>query len=191
MKRYVVAITGASGVVYGVRLVRWFLHEGYEVHLVVSDPGQMVLREEMGIKVQDIATGCCEQGKNFFVYDNGDIEAPIASGSFRHQGMVICPCSMSTLAGVALGTSNNLIERAADVCLKEGFPLILVPRETPLNLNHLRNMVRAVEAGAKIIPAMPAFYHKPESIEDLVDFLVGKVLDCLGLAHQLFNRYRQ
>lgn len=191
MKRYVVAITGASGVVYGVRLVRWFLHEGYEVHLVVSDPGQMVLGEEMGIKVQDIATGCCEQGKNFFVYDNGDIEAPIASGSFRHQGMVICPCSMSTLAGVALGTSNNLIERAADVCLKEGFPLILVPRETPLNLNHLRNMVRAVEAGAKIIPAMPAFYHKPESIEDLVDFLVGKVLDCLGLAHQLFNRYRQ
>ncbi|MGE5372599.1 MAG: UbiX family flavin prenyltransferase [Solirubrobacterales bacterium] len=188
MGRYVIGITGASGVIYGNRLTGWLLDHGHQVHLVVSDPGRLVMRDELGIPA-DIPLRELFTGGSLITHENRDIGAVIASGSFRHDGMIVIPCTMSTLAGIAQGTSKNLIERAADVSLKENRPLLLVPRETPLNLIHLRNLTAAAEAGAKIIPAMPAFYHRPETMMDLIDFLVGKVLDQLGLEHHLFHRY--
>jgi len=187
----VVAITGASGVVYGVNLVNWLLANDHRVYLVVSEPAMIVLNHELGWNIRE-----CKQATQFFssrgrliCFDNHDISAPIASGSFRHDGMVVVPCTMSTLAGIAHGTSNNLIERAADVCLKEGRRLILVPRETPLSLIHLRNMLAVAEAGGRIVPAMPAFYSDSREIADLVSFMTGKILDSLDIPNETFRRY--
>lgn len=191
MARYLVAITGASGVIYGVRLVNWLLTHEHEVHLIISEPGQLVLKDEMGWNLEEV-----EDIRSFFdsgnlvIHNIRNIAAVVASGSFRHDGMVIIPCTMSTLAGVANGLSTNLIERAADVSLKEGYPLVLVPRETPLNIIHLRNLLAAAEAGARIVPAMPGFYSHPSTIEEMVNFLVGKVLDGLGLKNDIFPRYQ-
>lgn len=188
MSRFVVGITGASGVVYGVRLVTWLLDKGHEVHLVISDPARLVLRDELD---WDPTADILEKfGPGLlFLYDNHKMDSAIASGSFIHDGMIIVPCTMSTLSGVAHGTSNNLIERAADVTIKEGRKMILVPRETPLSQIHLRNMLAAAEAGAKIVPAMPAYYHKPKDLNGLVDFMVGKILDTLRVPNDLFDRY--
>jgi len=192
MAKIVVAITGASGVVYGTELVDWLLSNGHQVYLVLSDPARLVLTQELDWEIKS-----CQEAAKYFkpgnltCFENSDIGAPIASGSFIHDGMAVVPCSMSTLAGIAQGTSNNLIERAADVCLKEGRKLVLVPRETPLNLIHLRNMLAAVEAGARMVPAMPAFYADSSRVSDLVHFMVGKILDNLGIDNDVYRRYNR
>lgn len=190
MASIVVAITGASGVIYGTELVNWLLVNGHQVYLVMSEPARLVLKNEMNWDIKD-----SREAASFFkpgrltCWDNHDIGAPIASGSYLHDGMVVVPCTMSTLAGIAHGTSNNLIERSADVCLKEGRRLVLVPRETPLNLIHLRNMLVVAEAGARVVPAMPGFYSDSRDIGDLVSFMVGKILDSLGIHNDAYRRY--
>lgn len=192
MARIVVAITGASGVIYGTGLVNWLLINAHQVYLVLSEPARIVLKQELDWDIRnsrDVAK-FLKPGK-LTCLENSDISASIASGSYLHDGMVVVPCTMSTLAGIAHGTSNNLIERSADVCLKEGRRLVLVPRETPLSLIHLRNMMAAAEAGARIVPAMPAFYSDSLNISDLVSFMVGKILDSLGIPNDAFRRYSQ
>lgn len=189
MSRFVVGITGASGVIYGVRLVDWLLDNGHEVHLVISEPAKLVLKDELSWDDETDIMQYFNTGA-LYVYPNNKIDSAVASGSFLHDGMVVVPCTMSTLSGIAHGNSNNLIERAADVTIKEGRKMVLVPRETPLSAIHLRNMLAAVEAGVRIVPAMPAFYHQPESINDLIEFMVGKILDNLGVDNQLFKRYQ-
>lgn len=194
---YVIAITGASGSVYGVRLAEVLLKHGHRVALLLSDPARLVLAHELGYHFDDeqVASafaaklGMHEVGDLLTYYRNDDLMAPVCSGSHRTAGMVIIPCSMATLGAVANGLSSTLIERTADVMLKESRRLIVVPRETPLNRIHLKNLLAAEEAGARIVPAMPAFYHRPETVEDMVDFIVGKVLDQLEIEHELFRRW--
>jgi 4-hydroxy-3-polyprenylbenzoate decarboxylase len=191
--RYTVAITGASGALYAVRTVAALLEQGCALDLVVSDYGRRLLRDELGEEAafdtllpyleQKYGPGV-HQGR-FDVLSNRDLGATIASGSRPTRGMVIVPCSMKSLAGVANGLSRNLVERAADVMLKERKPLVLVPRETPMSLPQLRNMVRCAEAGAVVLPAMPGFYHLPKTLDDIADFLAGKILSALGLEQRL------
>lgn len=192
LARYIIALTGASGIEYGLGLIRELLHREHEVHLVVSEPAGLVLRQEMGwphdVDWKDALRDHLPAGSLYY-YRNSDIEARIASGSFVTDAMVIIPCTMSTLAAVAHGFSNNLIERAADVMLKEQRRLILVPRETPLSALHLRNMLALAELGVAIVPAMPAFYHRPQSVQDIISFMVGKILDVLKIPHEIFRRY--
>jgi len=181
--RLIVAITGASGVIYGKRLLEALREEKVETYLVVSKVAESVIEHELKTtksELDKLAVHVC---------DVNDLSAPIVSGSFRTDGMIVIPCSMKTLAGIAHGYSDNLILRAADVTLKEKRKLILVPRETPLSVVHLRNMLDLASQGVFILPAMPAYYHKPEKIEDLVDFVVGKALDILGIEHKLFKRW--
>jgi len=179
----IIAITGASGVVYGKRLLEVLQEKRVETHLIVSRAAEKVIEHELEttkMELEKLASN---------VYDAEDLTAPIVSGSFKTDGMVIIPCSMKTLAGIAHGYSENLILRAADVTLKEKRKLILVPRETPLNVVHLKNMLDLATQGVAIVAAMPAYYHKPKKIEDLVDFVVGKVLNLLGIEHQLFKSW--
>ncbi|MGR6836268.1 UbiX family flavin prenyltransferase [Syntrophomonas erecta] len=186
MARYIIAITGASGVVYGVRLVEELLTREYEIHLVLSEAARVVLHQEMDWEVnQELPLS----GKNLRIYENSNIAAPIASGSFLVDGMVVIPCSMASVSALAQGAADNLLERAADVMLKERRPLIIVPRETPLNTIHLRNLLTLSEIGVHIIPAMPGFYSHPQTIDDIVNFIVGKVLDAMEINHNLFKRY--
>lgn len=178
-----IAMTGATGAIYGVRLLQVLRDLGVETHLILSRWAEETIKLETPWEVKavrDLAS---------VSYHEQDMGAAPASGSFLHQGMVIVPCSMKTLASVAQGLASNLISRAADVTLKEGRKLILVPRETPLNAIHLENMLRLASLGAVIMPPMPAFYHHPRSLEDLVDHLVGRILDHLGLEHHLFSRW--
>jgi len=194
MKTFTIGITGASGAVYGVRLAQEILKNGHKLHLVVTEAGWQVFREELLWDTEDrercIEENFASYGKDRLHYHTlRDFNAPIASGSYQNDGMVIIPCSMGTLSGIAHGASGNLLERTADVMLKESRKLILVPRETPLHKIHLENMLKVTEAGGKIVPAMPGFYHLPKSMDDLVNFLVGKVLDNLGVHHELFTRW--
>jgi 4-hydroxy-3-polyprenylbenzoate decarboxylase len=167
-----------------------------EVHLVVSATAHIVMREEAGIEFTrgrfDLAEflGREVEPGRVVMHNDGDLAAPPASGTFRTQGMVICPCSMKTLGAIASGTGSNLIARAADTCLKERRRLVLVPRETPLNLIHLRNMVTVTEAGGVILPAMPGFYHRPATIDELVRHVVLKILDVLGVEHRIAMRWK-
>ena len=189
-----VAITGASGAIYATRTVAALLERGCHVELVVSDYGRRLLRDELG----DTASvdkfgeylvakyGAGVRRGTTTLYSNKDLGARIASGSQGCQGMVVVPCSMKSLAGIAHGLSRNLVERAADVMLKERRPLIIVPRETPMSLPQLRNMVLCAEAGAMIMPAMPAFYQMPKTLDDLADFMTGKILSALGFEHELY-----
>jgi 4-hydroxy-3-polyprenylbenzoate decarboxylase len=179
----IVAITGASGVVYGKRLLEALREKKVETHLVVSKAAEKVIAHELETTKKEL-----KKLANY-AYDVEDMTAPIVSGSFQTDGMIIIPCSMKTLAGIAHGYSENLILRAADVTLKEKRKLILVPRETPLNMVHLRNMLDLASQGVSIVPAMPAYYHKPKKIEDLVDFVVGRVLNLLGIEHRLFESW--
>jgi 4-hydroxy-3-polyprenylbenzoate decarboxylase len=181
--RLVLAITGSSGVVYGVRLLEACRDLGVETDLIISRSAGTLLELELGKRPEDL------QGLATRSYQPDDLTAPIASGSYRVDGMVIAPCSMKTLGAVANGFASDLISRAADVMLKQGRPLVLVPRETPLNLIHLENMVKLKRAGATILPAAPAFYHKPEKISDLVDFIVGRILEMFGVEHGLYRRW--
>ena len=183
-------ITGASGAPYAVRLLRAFAETATPVRLIVSGYGLRLLAEETGIDGIDALRAATGDWSNIELYDSLDRGATPASGSAPSRGMVVCPCSMGTLASIAAGTSRNLVERAADVALKERRPLVLVPRETPLSLVHLENMTRLTRAGATILPAAPGFYHRPRSIEDLVDFVVARILDHLEVEHAVGRRWK-
>ncbi|HEY6839531.1 MAG TPA: flavin prenyltransferase UbiX [Geobacteraceae bacterium] len=196
-KRIVLAITGASGAVYGLRLGRELLRAGVKLTFLVSAPAFAVLKEECGLDWQgepeEVTLRLTEYFRpaagqlDYFAAD--DLFAPIASGSRAPDAMVVCPCSMGSLARIAAGLSEGLMERTADVVMKEGRALVLVPRETPLSAIHLENMLKLARLGVRIVPAMPAFYHRPAAVDDLVDFVAGKVLDQLGVEHGLFTRW--
>lgn len=188
----VLAITGASGAQYGVRLLQQLAAASRPVSLIVSSHGLRLLQTETSIKsLDDLRTevGAAAWDNWITSFSNDDRGAPPASGSALSAGMVICPCSMGTLSAISVGASRSLIERAADVALKERRKLVLVPRETPLSAIHLQNMLRVTRAGAVVLPAAPAFYHKPRAIGDMVDFIVARVLDHLGVPHQLAKRW--
>lgn len=196
-KHVVVAVTGASGGLYALRLLRSLLMNGHCVSLVLSKFGTLVLQEEVALPdgatfLDRLAVLYGEEVRHGRLdeYKMGDLTAPIASGSVRTDGMVVIPCSMKTLSAIAHGASTSLIERAADVTLKEARPLILVPRETPLNRIHLKNMLTVAKAGAHIVPAMPAFYQKPRTFDDLADFIAGRVLSLLGMEQQLYPPWK-
>lgn len=188
----VVAISGASGAPYAIKLLQALVHAKRSLWLIVSEHGWRLLKTEAD--VGDIETLRSRVGGNAWeqlvtVFDDGDRGASPASGSARTSGMVICPCSMGTLSAIAAGSSRSLVERAADVALKERRKLILVPRETPLSAVHLQNMLRATRAGAVVLPAAPGFYHRPTSVDDLVSFVVARVLDQLEVDHDLTRRW--
>jgi len=197
-RNIVVAITGASGAIYATRTLAALLARGCHVELIVSEYGRRLLRDELGEsasvdKLTDyLASTYGEAIGNgtYTLYSNKDLGAKIASGSQSSEAMVIVPCSMKTLAGVAHGLSRNLVERAADVMLKERRRLIMVARETPMSLPQLRNMVLCAEAGAMMLPAMPAFYQMPNTLADLADFMAGKILSALGFEHDLYPPWK-
>ena len=196
MKRLIVAITGASGVVYGIRLLKILAHQKeFEVHLTVSRSGATALWEELQIRVDldnfEFASLIGFDSELVVYHRESDIAAPIASGSFRTQGMIIAPCSMGTLGSIAAGISRNLIHRAADVCIKERRKLVLVPRDTPLSAIHLENMLKLSRIGACILPAMPGFYHFPKTVDDQIDFVVTKVLDQFDIDAGLIQRWKE
>lgn len=183
-KRLIIAITGATGAVYGVRLLQVLRDiPGIETHLMVSDAGVLNLHQEMDMGRKQV------ESLAHVVHNIRDVGASIASGSFQSEGMIIAPCSMKTLASVAHGLSDNLIARAADVVLKERRRLVLMVRETPLNLAHLRNMTAVTEIGGVIFPPLPGFYQRPQSISEMVDHTVGRVLDLFSIAHALTPRW--
>ncbi|WP_139489172.1 UbiX family flavin prenyltransferase [Brevibacillus dissolubilis] len=196
-KKLAVGITGASGAIYGVRLVQELLKGGHTVHLMVTEAGWQVFHDELDWSVeapedreaflQDKLRG--DSSGELFYWHQRNFNCPAASGSYRSDGMVIMPCSMGTLSGIAHGASGNLMERVADVMLKEGRKLIIVPRETPLNAIHLENMLTLSRIGARIVPAMPGFYQRPQTLDDIVNFVVGKTLDQLDIPHTLFRRW--
>lgn len=182
--RILLSIGGASGSIYGVRLFEELVKSGVELHLVVSDGGKKILEHETNYRFNDL------KKKASFCYGNNDLFAGPASGSFKLDGMAVCPCSIKALSAVANGYGDTLTSRAASCCLKEGRKLVLVVRETPLDLPAIKNMLSAKQAGATILPAMPGFYHKPKKIDGLVDFIVGKVLDQFDIKHSLFKRWK-
>jgi len=182
-KRVVIALTGASGSIYGVRLINYLSLTGHEILCVISRTGEQVFEMETGLDRTNLEI------RGVTIIEENHLAASIASGSFLHDGMVIVPCSMRSLTAVAQGQASNLIQRAADVTLKERRKLILVPRETPLNRLHLENMLRAHDAGAIIMPAMPSFYGKPRGLDQLVDSLVSRILDLLGINNDLATRW--
>ena len=179
-----IAITGASGVIYGKRLLEELHNKKVETHLVISQAAKKIIKLELETSEKTL------EKLADHVHEIDDWSSPLVSGSFKTDGMVIVPCSMKTLAGIASGFAENVILRAADVALKEQRKLILVPRETPLNIIHLRNMLDLAKQGAIIVPSMPAYYHKPKNIDDLVDFVVGRILDVLGIEHNLYQRWQ-
>jgi 4-hydroxy-3-polyprenylbenzoate decarboxylase len=195
-RHFALAITGASGAIYGLRLGEELLRAGARVSMLISAAGFAVLKEECGLdwaradSVRDELSAYfrCD-GANLTFYAEDDFFAPIASGSSAPDAMVVAPCSMGTLSRISSGNSGNLLERTADVMLKEGRPLVLLPRETPLNAIHLEHMLKLARLGVRIVPAMPAFYQHPETLDDLVNFVVGKVLDSIGVEHTLFRRW--
>lgn len=197
-RRIAVAVTGASGAIYAARTIAALLEIGCDLELVFSDFGKRLLLDELGPdakvdRLRDLLTARYGDGVTkgtFVIHSNRDLGATLASGSHRCDAMVIVPCSMKTLAGVALGLSRSLVERAADVMLKEQRRLVLVPRETPMSLPALRHMVACAEAGAMILPAMPAFYQQPRTIDDLADFIAGKILNALGFDQTLFPPWK-
>jgi 4-hydroxy-3-polyprenylbenzoate decarboxylase len=197
---YIVLISGASGSVYGLKLVEQLLVAGHEVSLIATKAGREVMQFETGFAMPEAGAGAVEAVLRFLelpstpnlrVVGQDDIFDAAASGSALIDGMIVCPASMGFCGSVAAGLASDLPERAADVMLKERRPLVLVPREAPLSLIHLRNLTALAEAGAIVVPASPAFYQRPTSLDDLVDFVVGKVLDQLGVEHHLFKRWGQ
>lgn len=193
MKKLIAGITGASGSLYAANFIKRAAVTGVDLSLVASDMGASVFKHETGTSIQDFVREIQSRkdyAGNITLYDNSDMFADIASGSCRREGMVILPCSMKTLGCIANGIAGTLLERAADVTLKEGRKLILAVRETPLSLIHLRNMTLAAEAGAVILPAAPGFYHKPESIEDLADFITARIFDQFNIEHGLDTAWK-
>ena len=180
----VVGITGASGAVYGIRLLEVLSRiKNVETHLIVSEAGEAIVKHETGRQMEEVRELAS------FSYDIRDMGAQIASGSFKTDGMIVAPCTVKTMSAIANSYSENLLIRVGDVTVKERRPLLLLVRETPLHLGHLRNMERLCEMGAIIMPPAPAFYHRPQTIQDIVDHTVGKILDIFGIEHILFQRW--
>lgn len=181
--KIIVGLSGGSCTIYGVGVLKILQELGIETHLVVSTMGEYVAKHECGISLDELKSMAT------YFHDNKDLAAPIASGSFKTDGMIIVPCSMRTLGAVANGLSDNLLTRVADVVIKERRKLILVPRETPLSVIHLENMLKLANIGVTIMPASPGFYHKPETMGDIVSIMVGRILDQLNIDHNLFRRW--
>ena len=197
MQTFIVAITGASGSVYGIRLIEELLELGNRVYFLVSKQAFPIIKTETAINWEARTEAETEKKiqkhfstKNIRFFSEDNMFSPVSSGSFVTDGMFIVPCSMKTLSGIANGYANNLIERAADVTLKEGRKFILSPREMPFSAIHLENMLKLARLGVKIVPPVPGFYHKPRDINDIVDFVVGKILDSSGIKNNLFKRWR-
>ena len=196
LKRLIVGITGASAGIYGVRLLQVLTkQEDIEIHLTISSSGARALSEELQIEV-DLDNFKLESligisSSRVIYHHESDIAAPIASGSFRTEGMVVVPCSMGSIASIAGGMSRNLIQRAADVCIKENRKLVVVPRETPLSPIHLENMLKLSRLGVCVLPAMPGFYHYPKDVDDLLNFVVTKILDQFGIDTKLIQRWKE
>jgi 4-hydroxy-3-polyprenylbenzoate decarboxylase len=196
-RTFAVAVTGASGAVYAVRTIAALLERGCRLEVVFTDFGRRLLHDELGPdasvdRLLDYLAARYGEGVrrgSFTLFSNRDLGAPLASGSHSCEGMVVVPCSMKTLAGIAHGLSRSLVERGADVMLKEKRPLVIVPRETPMSLPQLKNLVRCAEAGAHVVPAMPAFYQQPTTLDDLADFMAGKILSLLGIPHGLYPEW--
>ena len=182
-RRLVIGISGASGVIYGVELLRLLSEQDVETHLVISEPGKTNIELETKYKVKDVERLADR------TYDNHDVTAALASGSFLTDGMAVVPCTIKTLSGIANSYTDNLLLRAADVTLKEQRKLALVVRETPLHKGHLRLMLTAAELGAHILPPVPSFYHQPKSIDDIIHHTVGKIFDFFEISHDLFRRW--
>lgn len=182
-KRIVIGLSGASGVIYGVRALSLLEEKGIETHLIISEAGKKNIDIETNFKADDIAAMATH------TYDNRDVGAAVASGSFLTDGMIVAPCSIKSLSGIANSYNDNLLVRAADVTLKEKRKLALVVRETPLHKGHLRLMTMAADMGAQILPPVPSFYHQPKTIDDIIDQTIGKVFDYLGIKHNLFKRW--
>ena len=182
-KKLIVAITGASGVIYGIKMLQALKKTPYEIHLILSESGSRNIELETGMKPQEI------RGIADHTYLNAELEGPLASGSFITEGMIVIPCTVKTLSGIANCYADNLIVRAADVTLKEKRKLVLVVRETPLHLGHLRLMKMAAEMGAHILPPIPSFYHQPKTIDDIIDQTIGKIFDYFAIEHDLFKRW--
>jgi len=195
VKRYILAISGASGSVFGIRLLKHLIKRS-EVHLIISSQSFSIISHETGI---DWSAGTASQkekkirahlrSRRVYYHNELNLASPLSSGSFITQGMLVVPCSMKTLSGIAHGYANNLTERAADVTIKEGRPLLLSPREMPFSAIHLENMLKLARLGITIAPPVPAFYHKPGSLDDMVDFVAGKIMDSFGIRHTLFRRW--
>jgi 4-hydroxy-3-polyprenylbenzoate decarboxylase len=190
MARYIIGITGASGSIYGVRVIEELLRGDHEVHVVLTQNGRKVLSYELERDLEEVLSELKQRGGKMVIYDIEDLFAPIASGSYKVDGMAIVPCSMSTLGEIANGVSKNLLGRAADVCIKEGRNLIIVPREMPLSSIHLKNMLTLSQLGINILPAMPGFYQRPKTVDDIINFVVGRVLIGLGIENNLYLKWR-
>jgi 4-hydroxy-3-polyprenylbenzoate decarboxylase len=195
MKRYVLAITGATGSIIGLRVLLE-LARSSEVYLLISGQSFSIIRDETGNDFSGETAGVVQEklrsfasSDNIHYYDERDFEAPVSSGSFRTDGMFVVPCSMKSLSGIANGYSNSLVERAADVIIKEGRPLLLSPREMPFSAVHLENMLKLARLGVKIAPPVAGFYHRPETVGDMVDFVAGKILDAMGIEHDIYKRW--
>lgn len=186
-KDLVLCITGASGCIYGYRLLE-ILYKDFNIHLIISPTGYMVMKEELGLTREDIL----ERFPNVNLIPSAKIDSHTASGSrlYAYKGVIVAPCSMSSLACIANGINQNLIHRTCEVALKERIPLILLLREMPYSILHIENMLKVARAGAIVMPASPGFYHKPQSLQDLIDFVVGKVLDSLNIKHNLYSRWK-
>lgn len=208
MKRFIIGISGASGSIYGIRLIEELIKRDYKVYIIITEMGRLIIERELNINLYTGIKDKKEIKKNIFKYliektkiierdlrekieylPIDQMDGPISSGSFITEGMAVVPCSMSTLSGIAQARSINLLERAADVTLKEGRILLLTPREMPLNDLHLENMIKLRRMGVIIAPPMPAFYSNPQNINDLVNFVVGKIMDCLKISNNLFTRW--
>ena len=182
-KRIIIGITGSSGVIYGIEILRELTQRDLETHLIISESGKKVINLETDYSIRDVESMADK------VYDNDDLEAPLASGSFLTSGMIVAPCTIKTLSGIANSYSDNLLVRAADVTLKEKRRLVLLVRETPLHKGHLRLMSMAADMGAHILPPIPSFYHQPKTIDDIIHQTIGKVFDYFGIEHNLFERW--
>lgn len=182
-KRIIIGITGASGVIYGIEILRELTKKDLETHLIISESGRKNIVLETDYSIRDVESMADK------VYDNDDLEAPLASGSFLTSGMIVAPCTIKTLSGIANSYSDNLLVRAADVTLKEKRRLVLLVRETPLHRGHLRLMSMAADMGAHILPPIPSFYNRPKTIDDIIHQTIGKVFDYFGIEHNLFKRW--
>lgn len=191
MARYIVGITGASGSIYGVRVIEGLLKEGHTVHCIMTKNGEKVMAYELEKELESILNDFKFLSETFILHDNEDMFSSVASGSYKTDGMIIVPCSMGSLGKISAGITDTLIIRAADVMLKERRPLILVTRESPLNNIHLENMLKLSKAGADISPPVPAFYDRPKSIDDLVNFSVGRLLSRLGVENTLYTPWTE
>ncbi|MCH8290528.1 UbiX family flavin prenyltransferase [Candidatus Poribacteria bacterium] len=195
MKRLIVGITGASGVIYGVRLLEVLTQlDAFEIHLTISDSGSRALWEELQIRVDldnfNLESLLSDSSDRVVYHHQSDIAASIASGSFRTEGMIIAPCSMGTVGSIAAGISRNLIHRAADVCIKERRKLVILPRETPLSSIHLENMLKLSQLGVVVLPAMPGYYHFPKTVDDMINFVITKLLDQFEIDTGLIQRWK-